>query len=1383
MIHTLRGNNGSFAGMGSVQVQPSPVDSVEHQSQSPGASSQHTYAAGVTPARQTELSLPVLLHSTGSLTQLHSVNLTDVASMLVNDPTFVFPVPSRTTRVVPSYRIALDAGQAYDPHADDDHVTTTMKFEPYELLTGVSQDRPEVIMLTNFLPLYESDASSFRSEHAVQAEHAGYHHTQTDAGQYVSAQFNMRSLQSHNAQSLLRSLKGRYPSVKQAMQARSNSVVQAIKDLKGDSGFLLNAIRTLETSKRKLDLRNDAFLVKDPHLVARYISKNFQQQRASAARNRAPFHVGPPVGDLVETLVSMGTRHSFDFHDCMHDLGYSQASVRDVFSSTKVWLQTTYELKQALEHHTLQLLDIDPTHQRRDVSPAGINRPTTKYFGASTSLPALPSVSDLINLPVAGASQAVSLLQAAFASVYQNAYFKSEEARIAALAHLVSREYRYSHGLTLAPVQDALARFYGYEVVPRGNRGLFDAVMGTFGNNISDFPADTGNSLASVAQARPEDGVGVLTFEAKYVEGDTGTLTPGGDYYFDRVLSRASERAFDTSGCDALARLADNQLNRLLVIVDGFNLLMLPSHVDPRRTGSTRTADSNFLGHPVDLVHELTSRMINVTTGRTMSDVTNDRLCAVYARARVDNGLKTILFLYTMNRISRAYGNNVPFLTSNRNNDNTPLVDYLVDRLVTSLESSVPQTRSAVQLVSHNGLDRGVNTASLTPDSIRHALKSGSTTTSIVEQFMSSVIEWYQTRSSAISEGYTRYSGHLDTVVMMMAFDFAIAMVARYGDQQIVGAQTGLTSFSRGQTSFVVSQSSRAHTASINDVLQRLNREGDLTRQMVVTFVHALLVIAESARSTAEYFKGSDVRNKLNDLLRHLQGDVRMLRMLLSEQQVMMLAAHVEDVASACNVERPHRQNEGQAPLREAPVLDGSDVAPEVQRTVMGCFSTSEYVSSAALNKRVLTVGVPLGFTERLRQRVSVQSQKRTTFLQKQNDIFQVVVYKVDMRHTDIVYRPLRFLFEMSRFPVRFGTVRWASMRAQPTMADVVNAVPTFNFEPAPTGRPSLSMVAEYASTAVASQLGVKNVRAAFSGADYSFLTQQQRAQILHNHVLSHMLEVYVKMLTGIDVSEHAFYMVEPPPLFDAATMGQFVQHSLAYVAERTKATSSAVDTGGVLFSTTSNKPKRPTIGLPRPTFGSPAGVAGNVRPEAQFRAPRQQNPPIRTLEQQSEVGSIESSLDALGHRHVTLAADVMRTVSCLANTTTTISGRDAFVRRALLPRKFERVFNVVIDPRDFEIDSKETLATPFGRQALELLIKHGEIVPAEAGAQTNQYGYRAWRSLVGSAVDEGRRPSRGRLFQGAGGFRFKERDKSAGDLIADKYFVTVETLDEGDDT
>jgi hypothetical protein len=306
-------------------------------------------------------------------------------------------------------------------------------------------------------------------------------------------------------------------------------------------------------------------------------------------------------------------------------------------------------------------------------------------------------------------------------------------------------------------------------------------------------------------------------------------------------------------------------------------------------------------------------------------------------------------------------------------------------------------------------------------------------------------------------------------------------------------------------------------------------------------------------------------------------------------------------------------------------------------------------------------------------------------------------------------------------------------------------------------------------------------------------LTSQQKAEILHNHISSQLLEYYIKLMTGINVAEYNFHVTEVPPPMETEFVKTLTEHTFAHVAEHVSVQNAStfhrddrVWDGGVLFSTTVNKPMVPLRGTlagraaSHPLLANAAGIAGNVSDAAQFRFVQSSNPTVKSLDQHAPQQSLDASLASLSHRHMPLALNHVRNLTNLAHSVTSLSDVDAIIKRVMTPKQFDRVFNIMIDPRDFDIDVEKTIATPYGRTALELMLRHGEIVSNEAGSSNALNAYLSkYHALATEPVLEGRGFISGQALANINNFKFRERDKSQGDLVCDKYFVTIETFGE----
>ena len=137
-----------------------------------------------------------------------------------------------------------------------------------------------------------------------------------------------------------------------------------------------------------------------------------------------------------------------------------------------------------------------------------------------------------------------------------------------------------------------------------------------------------------------------------------------------------------------------------------------------------------------------------------------------------------------------------------------------------------------------------------------------------------------------------------------------------------------------------------------------------------------------------------------------------------------------------------------------------------------------------------------------------------------------------------------------------------------------------------------------------------------------------------------------------------------------------------------------------------------------------------------------------------------------------------LQTISSFSDTLSTVSDPTSVNQKVVTPKQFDRVFNVMVDPTAFEVDVAKTTSTPYGREALALMIKDRDIVPV---TENDQAVISINLPVSLTPVFRGLRPHVMNLpAPNINSYQYRDRDITQGDLIADKYFVTVETLDEG---
>lgn len=244
--------------------------------------------------------------------------------------------------------------------------------------------------------------------------------------------------------------------------------------------------------------------------------------------------------------------------------------------------------------------------------------------------------------------------------------------------------------------------------------------------------------------------------------------------------------------------------------------------------------------------------------------------------------------------------------------------------------------------------------------------------------------------------------------------------------------------------------------------------------------------------------------------------------LLFKEQQFSLMASSVKDVVDSFNDFSLENNNQTLIDQTFNRYLSGMSYSPKVVSAMRSFFKKEEYCRIAGYNKQILTVGLPLGLLRELNGKL----QKKLTFNNpagsKENDIFKILLYKIDLLNDDIVYLPQEFLFETSRFPVKTYS----------KISDVDITANSFNFEENlfkifPTrdykifSSNQASQYREYKPTT--------SVVEAFASDDYkAFLNQTSMSSILKNHITSLILENYLKVLSGLEFNESSFLLDEP---------------------------------------------------------------------------------------------------------------------------------------------------------------------------------------------------------------------------------------------------------------
>lgn len=1146
------------------------------------------------------------------------------------------------------------------------------KFKPYEDLTGLTTTRPEVIMAMTFKPLFADE----KREDIVGRE-SGQFKTLTNEGELIDAQIQMINLKYEAFVKLISSMKENKDASALLVDGEDQFLAHLDK-VTSQVNFLRSVVITLENLKQFLNLRNNRAKVDYVRLIYNYFKS----------------YTDGLVGEIITSFeVSTG------FFKILGECGFTETNTNN-FSNTKIYLQSLYELKKLLVCASDEMTGLDGSQKLKDTDPTSMVK--TKVIDINRDISNIGDVSpaDLSQTKSTSIAGLATKVASAFNQINAIKAATSDD-RIALLYHVVSKEYSYSYAFA----DDSFVRFseqtFGYRASKTGNTRMFDSFIGQPGNRIIDNVYSLSpNAAMSVAQQSKGDFI-VLPFETDYIDYDASIFSPGTIFYVDEAL-KISATGLDLKNPNEIRVIADNQTKFQSTLY---------KYLIPRLQSSFNndTAYGEKASNSKSLFEAVMSTFLDTTTKELKAVFANSNLGILFDKASSDSYLKALLFLYFYVRSHGLEGDNT-FQQSA-----WAAVEFITDEITKRLKTNTPASSTTVsrQIGGGNGVSTKVAASIITE------LKDKSEFTN---QFSAQLGVIYDTfvSSKCISDGATRYSGMLTSTLLMTIFEMMFSTFARLNEKKAVSFASSIPAVTaplstRGADVFHFSSLSSyaiVRKSFFEIVSNKLKFENDLVIKVILTHLNMFDSLQNAMRNGIASLQRTDNVKSLNDILK-IVGSNDQLSLLMNEPQINLVKNAIDDINSKYNarIRQNYKKDTSRIDVaatylkssqNDLVLFDDFLVPGDVKQTLYEYFSNERFSLNRGFNSRILTVGVPQGFQRYLKEKVALSNITQQTMNDKEGDIIKVSVYKVDVRYQNIVFKPQTFLFELSRFvskdyssylPVKEG----ASERA------ISDSIPMRDY----------SIISDSSQQ---SGMTFGNMSPLYQSSEYDFLTVKQKDELMVNHIRSHMLELYMKLLSGFSVNELDFLIDESDSKI--GSMSQIIVNKL--IDENApKVASTPVPRGTTVSQDTKNSVQYATV-----EAGGRATTVVNDTFIGLAVAPAKSN------ENQNKV-----IVDAVKMK--TLYSDTLQEA-----------------KRLMKPKMFDRVFNIFVDPDDFEIDHQETIKTDSGKDMLESLFSAGKVIePLE-------------QSIVRST-------------QVSMMTRLKLLDKNPkeNDAVFEKYFVTLETV------
>jgi hypothetical protein len=1239
---TLSVNN-SAAALGNIQIQP--VNDVSGIVLSAKTTPSLSSLGGVA-ANEVTIS-PSLLHFGNQVINvIKNVNLGQIVDLILsNDIYALAPLESSYNTISLTF-----------PQLNEINKQTTFSEKiksEYESFTNISQTRPEILSVIDFLPIFDND--TYQQKSASDIDPTLF---MTSAGKFVNTQMQVRNLLFDNISSMIESLRKINKNLSQSCDAASNDFYNGLLTLQSKLQILNQLLLTINDTKQHFNIHDSSYILNASDIIDAFVSSYATDKTSANQLKTLNINYGFNIKSLTDVFVK---------------LGYVEQAVTTNFSSTKLWLQLLSEYKTILSYHSLDFLELDHTTQKNDINANTITSTTnSSFFYVVNNNIAIAS--DFITEKIASDLVTnVADIAKTYSSLYSVA-FKTNNIKISSLLLFLSKEYRFSLGIN--ENADLLLNSYNYTIkksdytlkLPE-NIKVFEQIFGTQ-KNITETSGNV-NSISALSQT--SDGVNnILTFETQQLNSGNNSFLAGGEYYLNNA------NVLDTTKISNFSTLLDKTLQSFCKTAVALDFVC--------SNNSNATDYSLALNNPANLFVLIFNRFQDLS-------ISSDTLCPVFALANKNVQLKSALFLYMMYVIN---GVNV--------------TADLFDEIVGIIQANVTDISKTLKTMPDSSL-------LINNETIEGALYDGTNLMSLVREIFGGVITTYDV---VMSDFHTIYGGLSNLTLYLVIFDIVVALCDGLGSNAIIG-KTFINSLTQQSVlTYVLSPvntSSHASQDFVMTIVGKLNGE-TATSQIMFYSVYAILTNLQS--SIKNYINNVNAKNVLDTIqsIKDVIGDRQ--KYLMSTQQIYLLNNSLVDVFEKFNVSTSSTLRSTFSVNTSVKSFDDFEVSSTLRNAFLNVFSDPMFTSKKGSNKKLFTIGVPQGLSDSLRQQSSTQNL--TSYQNKQIDLINLCVYKIDIVYDDIVYKPQKFLFDLSRFTPRNDALY--IQNTNKTLLDVVMSIPTRD----------VAIINDATNVQYYSPSNT-SLTAAFD-ATYDFLSNEQKYQIAKNHVLSLMIEHYIRFLTGVSVSEDSFTMGDIEKLMDADLLKQLIDTYIMLVTSTTATTVTSDVVGGVFFS----------------------NIIQNSLQNSSTN--------VLSLATQQAMLAANSSLTNVSQNVFDAVMQGIRTMSGMSYSLTSLSDKTQYSKKILMPKIFDRVFNVVIDPDDFEIDVQETNKSKAGTQTLLQLISTGDVIATIPNTVTNVTTQLATNNVktlaAGTTTNQ---------------YTFTSKDKNEGDPTFEKYFFTIETF------
>jgi hypothetical protein len=277
-------------------------------------------------------------------------------------------------------------------------------------------------------------------------------------------------------------------------------------------------------------------------------------------------------------------------------------------------------------------------------------------------------------------------------------------------------------------------------------------------------------------------------------------------------------------------------------------------------------------------------------------------------------------------------------------------------------------------------------------------------------------------------------------------------------------------------------------------------------------------VIGDNLQSSVTIVQNFFNQKSLQDFLKY--SPITDLNLLQNYSQ-LRLSSYIynnikERTAAPTSFVSNFRGNKRSNPSDQNDLIISETTTPSEYNALVSALSDTNNISLECLpsteitpdvikrNNKILTIGIPAGFSRQLADRVNQSQITAQSFIKdKQSDVIVLNVHLRNLRFSDIVFKPFKYVFDLSLFATKKDFVDCNIMPGE-NINDIINRINLTDldspFNPQKITREKI-----------------------LTDQKYDFLNTAQKNDIVKNHVTSYLLEIYLQYITGVKTCEEIF--------------------------------------------------------------------------------------------------------------------------------------------------------------------------------------------------------------------------------------------------------------------